>query len=224
MMLLSNFELLSRPVTNVLDRLYLACERTDESIMARVQAEVLKRGAVCDSGVADLLDTAYMPVSREMGMFLYIMSRARQSHSIVEFGTSFGISTIYLAAAVRDNGGGRVITTELSPTKVRCARQNIEEAGLGGLVDFREGDALVTLAKIDGTVDLLLLDGWKDAYLPVVKLVEPRLRAGSVVIADDLDIFPEVHKPYLEYVRSSENGYFSLEIPIGDRIELSLRF
>lgn len=219
----SIFGLLSEPVTRVLDRLYLACEQTDGAVCSHAQEEILKRGAACDSGIADLLDTAYMPVSREMGMFLYIIARAQRSRSIVEFGTSFGISTVFLAAAVRDNGVGRVITTERNPEKVRSARRNLEEAGLGDLVEVREGDALSTLAELDGTVDLLLLDGWKDAYLPVLKLVEPRLRPGSLVIADDLDIFPDAHKPYLEYVRCPENGYFSAEMPLGDRIELSLR-
>ncbi len=219
----STFGLLSEPVTRVLNRLYLACEQTDGAIVSRALEEMLKRGVTCDSGIADVFDTAYIPVSREVGIFLYIIARTQRSRSVVEFGTSFGISTVFLAAAVRDNGGGRVITTELNPEKVRSARRNLEEAGLGDLVEVREGDALSTLAEIDRTVDLLLLDGWKDAYLPVLKLVEPHLRPGSLVIADDLDIYPDAHRPYLEYVSCPENGYFSVEMPLGDHIELSLR-
>jgi len=79
------------------------------------------------------------------------------------------------------------------------------------------------MQKLEETVDLLFLDGWKDAYLPVLKLVEPYLLPGSLVIADDLDIFSDVHRPYLEYIRCPDKGYISVEIPLGDRIEVSLR-
>lgn len=214
----------SKPVTQVLDGLYRASEETDPVIISRAHEEISRRGASCDAGVAGLLAAAFMPVSRETGNFLYIIACAQRSRTIVEFGASFGISTIFLAAAVRDNGGGRVISSELNPAKVKKARQNLHEAGLGDLVEIREGDALKTLGQLEGEVDLLLLDGWKDAYLPVLQLVEPKLRRGSLVIADDLDIYPDVHRPYLDYVRSAENGYITVEVPIGDRIEISLRW
>ena len=96
-------------------------------------------------------------------------------------------------------------------------------SGLGHFVEIREGDALDTLRKLEGTVDLLFLDGWKDLYLSVLKLVEPYLRPGSLVIADDLDIYPDAHRPYLEYIHSPETDYISVEIPLGDRIGVSLR-
>jgi predicted O-methyltransferase YrrM len=142
---------------------------------------------------------------------------------VVEFGTSLGISTIYLAAAVRDRGEGTVITTELHPGKVQKAREHLRAAGLLDYVDLREGDALETLKGIASGVTLLFLDGWKKLYLPVLKLVEPALAPGAMVAADDLDLFPEVHKPYLAYVRDPSSGYVSVEVPIGDRLELSVR-
>ncbi len=219
----SNSALQSKPVARVLDRLYRASEETDPAILSHAHKEALKRGAASHTGVADLLGKAFLPVSREMGHFLYILARTQLSRTIVEFGTSFGISTIFLAAAVHDIGGGRVIASELNAEKVKGARLNLHEAGLGDFVEIREGDALETLRKLEGTVDLLFLDGWKDAYLLVLKLVEPYLRPGSLVIADDLDIDPDVHRLYLEYIRCPENGYISVEIPLGDRIEVSLR-
>ncbi len=93
-----------------------------------------------------------------------------------------GISTIYLAAALRDNGGGHLIGSELEPTKAKRARANLDAAGLADLVDIREGDALETLKDVGGSVDLLLLDGAFALYLPVLKLVEPRLKSGAVVL------------------------------------------
>ena len=180
-------------------------------------------GDKTDSEMSWLLDHAYIPVSPDAGRFLYAMARVAGTGTVVEFGTSFGISTIYLAAAVRDRGEGRVIATELHAAKARAARDNLERAGLADFVDLRQGDALETLKGLGGGVGFLFLDGWKDLYLPVLKLVEPALRTGALVVADDLDLFPEVHRPYLAYVRNPANGYVSVEVPVGDRLELSVR-
>jgi predicted O-methyltransferase YrrM len=76
---------------------------------------------------------------------------------------------------------------------------------------------------VGGSVDLLLLDGWKEAYLPMLRLLEPQLSPGALVVADDLAIAPDALAPYLEYVRQPCNGYVSVELPLGDRIEISLR-
>jgi predicted O-methyltransferase YrrM len=110
------------------------------------------------------------------GRLAYLTARAIQARRIVEFGTSFGVSTLYLAAAVRDNGGGIVIGSELEPSKVSQARRNVAEAGLKGFVDIRAGDARETLADPGGVIDMVLLDGWKDFYLPILHTLEPHLR------------------------------------------------
>ncbi len=170
-----------------------------------------------------LLAEVFMPVDRSGGCFLYSLARTQGSRLIVEFGTSFGISTIHLAAAARDNGNGRVVTTEKEPGKALRAREHLEEAGLLDYVEIREGDALETLRTLDGSIDLLFLDGWKKLYLPVLKLLEPKLRSGAAVVGDDINIFPEELKPYLDYVRDPANGYVSLAIPLGDGMELSIR-
>src|SRR5579871_6745931 len=104
----------------------------------------------------------HMPVSPETGALLYMLARGNGARAIVEFGTSFGISAIHLGAALRDNGGGLLIGTELEPSKLARARANLEAAGLADLVDIREGDALETLARdLPETIDLVLLDGHK---------------------------------------------------------------
>jgi predicted O-methyltransferase YrrM len=180
-------------------------------------------GDKTDDEMAHVLDLAYIPVSPDAGRFLYTLARGIQAGTVVEFGTSLGISTIYLAAAVRDRGEGTVIATELHAGKAQKARENLRAAELLDYVDLREGDALETLRDIDGGVTLLFLDGWKKLYLPVLKLLEPALEPGAMVAADDLDLFPEVHKPYLAYVRNPGSGYVSVEVPIGDRLELSVR-
>ena len=107
---------------------------------------------------------------------------------MVEFGTSFGISTIYLAAAVRDNGGGMVIGTELEPSKHDRAVAHLQEAGLGEVAEVRLGDALATLKEVPEPLDLVFLDGWKDLYVPVLELLKPKLRPGAVVLGDKLHL------------------------------------
>lgn len=159
-----------------------------------------------------------LAVSRETGQLLYMLARSTGARSIVEFGTSFGISTLHLAAALRDNGGGRLITSEFEPSKVARARTNLTEGGVIDMVEIREGDALQTLSRdLPGHIDLLLLDGAKALYPEVLALVESRLKPGAFVIADNADYSPD----YLAYVRSATNGYLS--IPFGEDVELSMK-
>lgn len=169
-------------------------------------------------GLYGHLKTLPLAVSRETGRLLYMLARASQAHSIVEFGTSFGISTLHLAAALRDSGGGRLITSEFEPFKVAQAQANLEEGGLIDLVEIREGDALQTLATdLPIEIDLLLLDGAKALYLDVLARVETRLKPGALIIADNTDYCPD----YLAYVRAPANGYLS--VPFGPEVELSMR-
>ena len=203
-------------VSRVLGALHSQADTVDPPLLANM-------GDQTDDQMADLLEHAFIPVSPDAGRFLYTLARAAKPGTVVEFGTSFGISTIYLAAAIRDRGEGTVITTELHSGKAQKARENFRAAGLLDCIDLREGDALKTLRDLAGGVTLLFLDGWKNLYLPVLKLLEPALDPGAMVVADDLDLFPEVHKPYLAYVRDPGNGYVSVEVPIGDRLELSVR-
>jgi predicted O-methyltransferase YrrM len=172
---------------------------------------------------SEMLSEAYLPVPREVGRLLYILARAHDCKTIVEFGTSLAISTIYLAAAVRNNGGGAVITTELHADKAGRAAENLRDAGLLDLVEIRVGDARETLRAIDRSVDFIFIDGWKELYLPVLKLVEPRLRAGALVVADNMSLGATVLKPFLDYLNAEGSGYVPVELPIGDRVSVSLR-
>jgi predicted O-methyltransferase YrrM len=138
---------------------------------------------------------------------------------VVEFGTSFGISTIYLAAAVTDNGTGQILTTELSAAKIAAAQANLTEAGVAGPVTILPGDALTTLASVEGPIGLVLLDGWKDMCLPVLRLLEDRLAPGALVVADD-STFPSM-ADYLRYVRDPASRYVNVSFPVEDGMEIS---
>lgn len=168
---------------------------------------------------ANASEDVYMPVSAEGGRLLYALTRATRPQTVVEFGTSFGISTIFLAAGVVDNGTGQVFSTELSATKVSAARANLRQAGVDSPVTVLAGDARETLAGVPGPIGLVLLDGWKDLYLPVLHLLEPRLVPGALVVADD-STFPSV-ADYLAYVRDPAHGYVTVSFPVEDGMEIS---
>jgi predicted O-methyltransferase YrrM len=210
-------------VDAVLSRLFAQAARDDEVASSLPEDRAVPARAaglrLTARERADALQDIYMPVSAEGGRLLYALVRACRPETVVEFGTSFGISTIHLAAAVTDNGTGRVVTTELSSRKAEAARQNLEQAGLGEVVTILEGDALQTLASVPGPIGLVLLDGWKDLYLPVLRLVQPRLTPGALVVADDSS-FPTVAS-YLAYVRDPGNGFVSVEFPVEDGMEIS---
>jgi predicted O-methyltransferase YrrM len=172
-------------------------------------------------GKADALEDVYMPISEAGGRLLYSLVRAIRPPVVVEFGTSYGISTLHLAAAVKDNGTGHVYGTELSATKVTAARANLAAADLSRHVTILEGDALDTLAGVPGPIGLLLVDGWKELSLPVLRLLEPRLAPGALVVADDI-VMPSM-RPYLDHVRDPRNGYVGVEFPVEDGMELSCR-
>lgn len=164
-----------------------------------------------------------MPVSRSSGRFLYGVARSTAARQIVEFGSSFGVSTLYFAAAVRDNGAGRVIGSELEPGKVLKVQEHLAEAGLAEFVEVRAGDARETLQDIAGPIDLLFLDGWKELYLDLLHLLSPRLRPGAIVLADDTHLFPEALSEYLGFVRDPANGFASVDLPLDDGIEYSIK-
>lgn len=208
-------------VTALFAEMYRSAERADAGVLDRAYAAAAAQpSAPTVEEVTEWCGDAALPVAPAVGRLLYLLTRVLGARTVVEFGTSFGTSLVYLAAAVRDNGGdGLVYGSEMHPRKAARARANLGRAGLAEHVRILEGDARETLRDLPGPVDLVLLDGWKDLYLPVLEVLEPAMRPGTLVVADNLDMLPAA---YLERVRSG-GGYTSLALPLGDGIELSLR-
>src|SRR6202035_2199318 len=131
-------------------------------------------------------------LDRDKAEFCYQLCRATDARRIVEIGTSYGVSTLYLAAAVRDNvraagGNGVVIGTEYEPNKASAARAHFEQAGLGRFIDLREGDLRETLKQIEGPVDFMLVDIWIAMARSALELVTPYLKPGSIVVCDNCE-------------------------------------
>ncbi len=215
--------LINQPLAPLLDRLFAEADETRPSQSHEVadvfaDRERLLRSKTEYRHFYGRLKDFPLAVSRETGTLLYMLARGCKAQNIVEFGTSFGLSTLYLAAALRDNGGGQLITSEFEPSKVARARENLAAGGLLDLVDVREGDALQTLSRdLPESIDLLLLDGAKALYADVFALVESRLKPGAFIVADDANVCPE----YVERVRATGSGYLS--VACGEDVELSIR-
>jgi predicted O-methyltransferase YrrM len=212
-------------VKSVLDRLHDAAAGDTFRMLGRLPTFI---GALMNRNLPAVemsrrFKDVYIPLSRPQGKLLYLVARSIDARRIVEFGTSFGISTLYAAAAARDNGTGRVIGSELEPGKRAKAVEHLNEAGLGGVAEVRLGDALQTLRDLPPPVDLVLLDGWKDLYLPMLELLAPKLRPGAVVLADNVRTFKRALAPYLDYVQSGRNGFQSVTLPFPSGFEYSVR-
>lgn len=218
-------QLVGRSAGAVLARLHEAA-RQDRfrfpKLVPGIMVGLAKGRTLSESLTPELTRELYIPVSREQGEFLYLTARALDVHNVVEFGTSFGVSSIYLAAALRDNGSGVVIGSEVEPFKCAEASRNLAEARLADFADVREGDALETLREVPQPVDLVLLDGSMDLYLPVLELLEPRLKTGAVVTADNLHTFRKGLRPYVEHMQSGARGFVSTTLPMGHAFEYSV--
>jgi len=168
------------------------------------------------------LDELLLSVGREAGMLLYLLSTGAQSKRILELGTSYGYSTVWLAAAARATGG-KVLSLELRDFKIEHARQALTRAGLSTRVEFHQGDCLETLKTLPGPFDFVLLDVWKDLYLPCFELVHPKLAPGAIIAADNM-LMPEIVRPQAEAYRKRVRAVGDLDsvlLDIGNGIEIS---
>jgi predicted O-methyltransferase YrrM len=158
----------------------------------------------------------------EQGDLIYLLCRAMRARRVVEFATSVGVSTVYFAAAIRDNGGGLVIGSEIVPEKVDVARHNLSRAGLDDYAEIRPGDARITLLDLGGPVDFALIDGWPTASGPtlareVIEIVAPQLRVGAYVMNDNAE--PD----FLDFIRDPTNGFLSITLPLKGGTELAVK-
>jgi predicted O-methyltransferase YrrM len=157
--------------------------------------------------------------------FCYGLCRAIGARRIVEFGTSFGVSTLYLAAAVRDNGGGVVIGTEHEPAKAAAARANFAKAGLSGLIDLREGDLRETLKDLAGPIDFALFDIWTEMARPGLELIAPHLKPGAVICADNTAA-PRARVGYADlfaFIEDPANGLRTMTLPFEGGFEMAVK-
>jgi len=175
-----------------------------------------------------ILADKLVALDRDKAEFCYALCRGLNARCVVEAGTSFGVSTIYLASAVRDNAGGGesrgiVIGTEHEPAKARAARENFVAAGVAEFVELREGDLRETLKHLDGPVDFMLIDIWIPMARPALACVAPRMRVGSMVVCDNTARFRKAFRDYFNFLNDPVNGFVTMTIPYAGGLELSVK-
>ena len=167
-------------------------------------------------------------LDRDKAEFCYQLCRANDARRIVEIGTSYGVSTLYLAAAVRDNiraggGDGVVIGTEHEPEKARAARAHFEEAELTRFIDLREGDLRETLRQIDGPIDFMLVDIWIPMARPALELVAPHLRPRAIVTCDNTEKDRTAYADYFAFINDPAQRFRTMTLPFSGGLEMSVR-
>ena len=206
-------------LTGLLDGLHA---RSDGQVVA---LEGFDRDQATESELKTFLSDKLVALDRDKAEFCYQLCRATNARRIVEIGTSYGVSTLYLAAALRDNirasgGSGVVIGTEYEPAKANIARAHFEQAGLSGLTDLREGDLRDTLRGIKGPVDFMLVDIWIRMARPALELVTPHLKPGAIVICDNTARFRAENADYFAHLAS--NGFRTMTLPFDGGLEFSI--
>src|SRR5262245_32169935 len=168
-------------------------------------------------------DEFLLPVGPATATILNLLAKGMKAKTILEVGSSYGYSTIFLAEAARETGG-QVISLELVADKVKYARERLKQAGLDKFVDFRIGSALDTLAQLDGPFDFVLIDLWKDLYVPCLELIYDKLAPGSLVAADNMLLPVMVRADAEKYQRRvRELEFDTLLLTVGSGVELSGR-
>jgi predicted O-methyltransferase YrrM len=200
--------------------------RSDGQVAALRRYETERTQQTPIGEVKAFLSDKLVALDRDKAEFCYQLCRATDARRIVEIGTSFGVSTLYLAAAVRDNvcaagGNGVVIGTEYEPDKASAARAHFAEAGLSGYIDLREGDLRETLKEIQGPVDFMLVDIWIGMARPALDLVTPHLGPGAIVVCDNTARYRNEYADYFAFLE--ESGFRTMTLPFDGGLELSVR-
>jgi predicted O-methyltransferase YrrM len=229
---------LGSPVDAVLDRLYAMQGAQHDAVVAHFMeraADASMNWEQFDERTNAFLRDKLVALDRDKAEFCYHVCRALRARRVVEAGTSFGVSTLFLAAAVRDNlgqaapgsagrgGSGVVIGTEYEAEKARMARAHFAEAGLADFIDLREGDLRETLVDVEGPIDFMLMDIWTSMARPALSLIAPRLREGAVVIADNTRQFREAYGEYFEFIHDPRNGLRTMTLPFEGGLEFTVR-
>src|SRR5436190_4058915 len=217
-------------IDELLDRLYAQHASQSEAMESYYTTRAKESSLdwnTMDARMNEFLSDKLVALDRNKAEFCYQVCRSLRARRVVEAGTSFGVSTLFLAAAVRDNlrhdAHGVVIATEYEPEKAAVARANFAAAGLSHLIELREGDLRETLVDVGGPVDFMLVDIWTPMARPALALVAPHLREGAVVICDNTTRFHEAYRDYSEFVNDPQNGLRTMTLPFEGGLEFTVR-
>jgi predicted O-methyltransferase YrrM len=179
-----------------------------------------RRESRSQADMDDWRERTLLAVGPDSGQLINILVRSLAMPKILELGTSYGYSGIWLAEAARAKGG-TVTTMELRPNKTAYARAMATKAGLADYIDFKIGDAVAMIDELSFGLDFVLVDLWKDLYEPCLERFYPKLNPGAIVVADNMS-HPggEDARRYREAIRA-KSGITSIALPVGAGLEIS---
>jgi predicted O-methyltransferase YrrM len=220
---------LRRPELALLvDKLHATSDEQLEAMKADYAKRSKETRPIAADEAKEYLRDKLVALDRDKAEFCYQLCRTKNARRVVEIGTSYGVSTLYLAAAVCDNvdaggGSGIVIGTEYEPEKARAARAHFAEAGVSQFIDLREGDLRETLKSITGPIDFVLIDIWIDMALPALQLLIPHLAQNVSVICDNTELYQTEYADYLAFLHDPKNGFRTMTLPFAGGLEFSIR-
>ncbi|MBF6352168.1 MULTISPECIES: O-methyltransferase [Nocardia] len=229
--------MISSPLQNpALDRLVAELQERSTAQVAGIGtyfADRADQGNRADLGKLDTAATAFLAdklvaLEHDKALLCHQLCLALRARRIVEVGTSYGVSTLYLAQAVRliaEAGGGTgvVIGTECEPGKIAAAQDNFRKAGLADYIDLREGDVRKTLVNLAAPVDLALIDIWPAVARPALELIAPKLRPGGIILIDNTENRPESYRATFEFIDDPANGLLTQTLPFRGGLELVVK-
>jgi predicted O-methyltransferase YrrM len=180
------------------------------------------RDAVAAGTFLEVIDEFLLAVGPETGRLVNILAKSLKAPRILEIGTSYGYSGIWLAEAARATGG-RLVTMELSVAKSTFAKEMSQKAGLADFVDFQVGDALELIAKLPHGIDFVLVDLWKDLYAPCLEAFYPKLNAGAIIVSDNMIEPASAAEDVARYQKAirAKPKIRSILVPVGSGLEIS---
>ncbi|WP_280420833.1 O-methyltransferase [Nocardia carnea] len=219
-----------------LDRLVAELHRRSAAQITGITTYFADRAARGNAADLSELDTAanefladkLVALEHDKALLCHRLCLALRARRVVEVGTSYGVSTLYLAQAVRlvteaDGGTGVVIGTEKEPGKAAAAEDTFRRAGLEAYIDLREGDLRETLVNVDAPIDLALIDIWPAMARPALELITPKLRPGGLILIDNTENRPESYREAFEFIDDPANGLLTQTLPFRGGLELAVK-
>lgn len=195
-----------------------------EAVLADYAARAEKEEKLVASGVdrRSVIEELLITVGPIVGSLMNRLIVGVGAKSILELGTCYGGSTIWLADAARETGG-RVVSLDIAANKQAYAREMLERADLADYVDLVTGDAVEVIGRLTGPFDFVLVDLWKDLYVPCLEAFYPKLAPGALIVADNMTFPPEAQAEVKEYRKAirAKGNIETVMIPVGNGIELS---
>ncbi len=163
----------------------------------------------------------YYNISRKSAEFLSILAKLSKAKNVLEIGTANGYSALWIANAIRENGG-KITTVEINAVVIEEAKKNFLEAGLHRAIEVKIGDAREVVKGLAGNFDFLFLDAVPSQYRSYLEAALPKLAPHALIVADNVISHQNQAASYLEFVERNTDLESSV-VPLGGGLGIALK-